>query len=174
MRLPGQYSREKADELVDSANEKMLMVLVGCPLVGICYALTPGPKSMLLGVLLFAGALAGSAVLGVRVRKALRASWAYRLGAIGDQRMLLYALTWPAHWLERRGLFCSPHRYRTLIADRLDAIRAHGDHARYSAYFPSIRLLTEDSSPEAITLPLAKPSARCKSDRRRLNIQYRY
>ena len=48
-----------------------------------------------------------------------------------DRRMLLYALTWPAVWLERRGLTCSPQRYRSLLAERLDAIGAHGDPARY-------------------------------------------
>ena len=53
-----------------------------------------------------------------------------------DRRMLLYALTWPAVWLERRGLTCSPNRYRSLIAERLDAIGAHGDPARWSGYFP--------------------------------------
>ena len=53
-----------------------------------------------------------------------------------DRRMLLYALTWPAVWLERRGLFCSSHRYQVLITERLDAIRAHGEPARYGAYFP--------------------------------------
>jgi hypothetical protein len=53
-----------------------------------------------------------------------------------DRRMLLYALSWPATWLERRGLSCSAQRYRTLIAQRLDAIRAHGDPQCYGDYFP--------------------------------------
>lgn len=53
-----------------------------------------------------------------------------------DRRMLLYALSWPAVWLERRGLSCSSRRYRTLIVERLDAIHAHGDPARYGEYFP--------------------------------------
>jgi len=57
-----------------------------------------------------------------------------------DRRMLLYALTWPAVWLERRGLTCPPGRYRQLIAERLDAIGAHGDPACYSAYFPAYLL----------------------------------
>lgn len=57
-----------------------------------------------------------------------------------DRRMLLYAVTWPAVWLERRGLFCSQRRYKTLIAERLDAIRAHGEPARYGAYFPAYLL----------------------------------
>jgi hypothetical protein len=57
-----------------------------------------------------------------------------------DRRALLYALTWPAVWLDRRGLSCSPQRYRSLIADRLHAIRAHGDPACYSAFFPAYLL----------------------------------
>jgi hypothetical protein len=53
-----------------------------------------------------------------------------------DRRMLLYALTWPATWLERRGLTCPPGRYRRLIDERLAAIAAHGDPACYGAFFP--------------------------------------
>ncbi len=58
----------------------------------------------------------------------------------GDRRMLVYAVTWPAVWLERRSLFCSPRRYKALIEERLDAIRAHGEPARYGAYFPAYLL----------------------------------
>jgi hypothetical protein len=57
-----------------------------------------------------------------------------------DRQMLLYAITWPAHWLERRGLTCSATRYRSLIAERFAVIVAHGDPARYGAYFPSYLL----------------------------------
>jgi hypothetical protein len=57
-----------------------------------------------------------------------------------DRRMLLYAVTWPAIWLERRDLFCSSARYRTLVEERLEAIRAHGDPARFGAYFPAYLL----------------------------------
>lgn len=57
-----------------------------------------------------------------------------------DRRRLLYALSWPADWLERRGLFCPPARYRALVVARLDAVRAHGDPARYGAFFPSYLL----------------------------------
>ena len=57
-----------------------------------------------------------------------------------DRRGLIHALTWPAVWLERRGLFCSSQRYRTLVTDRLDAIRAHGEPQRYGAYFPTYLL----------------------------------
>jgi len=57
-----------------------------------------------------------------------------------DRRMLLYALTWPALWLERRGLTCPAVRYHALLADRLTAIAAHGDPTRYGAYFPAYLL----------------------------------
>lgn len=57
-----------------------------------------------------------------------------------DRRMLLYALTWPAVWFERRGLTCSAARYQTLVAGRLVDIALHGDPARYGAYFPAYLL----------------------------------
>ncbi len=57
-----------------------------------------------------------------------------------DRRMLLYALTWPAVWLERRGLTCSSTRYHDLVAVRLAEIALHGDPSRYGAYFPSYLL----------------------------------
>lgn len=57
-----------------------------------------------------------------------------------DRRMLLSALTWPAAWLERRGLTCSAPRYHALVVERLAAIAEHGDPARYGAYFPTYLL----------------------------------
>jgi len=57
-----------------------------------------------------------------------------------DRRMLLSALTWPAIWLERRGLTCSPQRYQSLITEQIAAITAHGDPAQYGAYFPTYLL----------------------------------
>ena len=57
-----------------------------------------------------------------------------------QRQRLLYAVTWPATWLDARGLTCSPQRYQTLIEDRLHAIAAHGDAAAYRAYFPTYLL----------------------------------
>jgi hypothetical protein len=51
--------------------------------------------------------------------------------------MIIYALTWPSTWLRARALTCSPARYNLLIAQRLEAIAAHGDPCRYGAYFPA-------------------------------------
>jgi hypothetical protein len=57
-----------------------------------------------------------------------------------DRRMLLYALTWPAAWLEGRALTCPAARYHALLAERLVDIAVHGDPARYGAYFPAYLL----------------------------------
>lgn len=57
-----------------------------------------------------------------------------------DRRRLLHAVTWPATWFAERGLTCSAPRYLSLIELRLSAIHAHGDPARYNAYFPSYLL----------------------------------
>jgi hypothetical protein len=57
-----------------------------------------------------------------------------------DRRMLVYAITWPSTWLKCRSLTCSPARYNQLIAERLEAIAAHGDPGRYGAYFPAYLL----------------------------------
>ena len=46
-------------------------------------------------------------------------------------------LSWPAAWLEQRGLTCSPKRYRALIVERLAAIAAQGDPARCGP-FPDV------------------------------------
>lgn len=57
-----------------------------------------------------------------------------------DRRRLVYALSWPAVWLEHRGLTCSPTCYRRLVTERLEAIAYHGDPHRYGAYFPTYLL----------------------------------
>jgi hypothetical protein len=57
-----------------------------------------------------------------------------------DRQRLLHAITWPATWLDQRGLTCSPQRYQMLIEERLQAIAAHGNPATYGAYFPAYLL----------------------------------
>jgi hypothetical protein len=53
-----------------------------------------------------------------------------------DRRMLLYAITWPADWLEKHGLPITSQAYENLLRQRLDDIAKHGDPKRYRAYFP--------------------------------------
>jgi hypothetical protein len=53
-----------------------------------------------------------------------------------DRRMLIYALTWPATWLDRRGLPITSQGYQKLLTERLDDIATYGDPKRYSNYFP--------------------------------------
>ena len=57
-----------------------------------------------------------------------------------DRMRLLHAITWPATWLDQRGLTCSPQRYQTLIDERLQTIAAHGNPAAFGAYFPAYLL----------------------------------
>lgn len=57
-----------------------------------------------------------------------------------DRPRLLHALTWPATWLEARGLTCAPSRYQALIEARIQAIAAHGNPVVYGAYFPAYLL----------------------------------
>ncbi len=53
-----------------------------------------------------------------------------------DRKMLLYALTWPAHWLAARSLRARSDHYRRILLDRLHQIRVHGDPSTYRRYFP--------------------------------------
>lgn len=53
-----------------------------------------------------------------------------------DRKMLLYALTWPAHWLAGRSLRTRPEHYRRLLLERLEQILRHGDRQTYRRYFP--------------------------------------
>lgn len=57
-----------------------------------------------------------------------------------DRRALVRALTWPALWLDRRGVYCSQARYRALLVARIEAIQLHGVSRRYGAYFPAYLL----------------------------------
>jgi hypothetical protein len=53
-----------------------------------------------------------------------------------DRHMLLYALTWPAQWLERQGLSITPTAYQKLLSQRLHDIATHGQPQHYHRYFP--------------------------------------
>ena len=53
-----------------------------------------------------------------------------------DRKMLLYALTWPAKWLDQHGLPITPQAYQKLITQRLQAIQTHGQEEEDFRYFP--------------------------------------
>lgn len=57
-----------------------------------------------------------------------------------DRRALFGALTWPALWLDQRGVYCSQERYQALLIARLEAIQTHGDADSYGAFFPAYLL----------------------------------
>ena len=57
-----------------------------------------------------------------------------------DRRRLLYALTWPAAWLDSQALHMHSQDYQRMLMDKLGQITRHGDPAHYRAYFPKYLL----------------------------------
>jgi hypothetical protein len=84
LRVAGESTRQKADDLFESASEDMLLLLVG-PTVGAFFGIAAPRGSGLLGGVLFVFVAVVSVWLGLRIRRKLRKSWNYRLGAIGEQ-----------------------------------------------------------------------------------------
>ena len=54
--------------------------------------------------------------------------------------MLLYALTWPAKWLDQRALPIASEDYHKIITQRLDDIAKHGNPQRFQKHFPTYLL----------------------------------
>lgn len=84
LRVAGESTREKADELFESASDDMLFLLAG-PLAGVILGILVKPNSWLIMAIPFVGMAVLSAWLGFRIRRKLKKSWNYRLGAIGEQ-----------------------------------------------------------------------------------------
>jgi len=53
-----------------------------------------------------------------------------------DKKMLTYAITWPAGWMQNKQLHCTSKRYMHIIEQRLDDILKHGNPTHYQLYFP--------------------------------------
>lgn len=83
LRVAGQSSREKADELFESSAEDLLVIFVG-PAIGLFYGMTQLRDSWFFGGALLFWVALGTAWFGLRLRKKLNASWNYRLGALGE------------------------------------------------------------------------------------------
>jgi len=84
LRVAGQSSRQRADELFESASEDLLLVLIG-PTIGLFYGISPLRESRAFGGALFFGVAIVTSWMGIRLRKKLKSSWNYRLGALGEQ-----------------------------------------------------------------------------------------
>jgi hypothetical protein len=84
LRVAGQSSRRKADELFESSTEDLLFILIG-PAIGLFYGMTHLRDSRLVGGVLFFCVVLTTAWLGFRLRRKLKESWNYRLGALGEQ-----------------------------------------------------------------------------------------
>ena len=57
-----------------------------------------------------------------------------------DRPFLLYVISWPAAWLHHRALTMPKARYRQIILQRLDQIKAHSDFSKAIAFFPAYLL----------------------------------
>lgn len=57
-----------------------------------------------------------------------------------DRRALAKAVSWPALWLDRRGVNCTQDRYRALVVARLEAIKQHGVPSKFGAFLPGYLL----------------------------------
>ena len=57
-----------------------------------------------------------------------------------DRPALLYALTWPAAWLDSQALRMHSQDYQRMLMDKLGQITRHGNPAHYRAYFPKYLL----------------------------------
>ncbi len=52
-----------------------------------------------------------------------------------DRRFLMKCLTWPASWMDQRGVGMPSKRYEQLLSERINDIADHGNHAA-KPYFP--------------------------------------
>ena len=57
-----------------------------------------------------------------------------------DRRRILYALTWPAAWLDSQALRMHAKDYQCMLMDKIVQIVRHGNPQRYRAYFPKYLL----------------------------------
>lgn len=57
-----------------------------------------------------------------------------------DRKMLIYTITWPAQWLNRRGLNTSPAFYEEIISKQISIIIKKGNSEIYRLYFPQYLL----------------------------------
>jgi hypothetical protein len=85
LRLAGESTRDKADELFGDAFAELLFILLLCPLAGLVFLQVPSHNRAATVTL---GFVAVSVIAGIgafRVCKKLKESWQYRLGSKGEQ-----------------------------------------------------------------------------------------
>jgi len=85
LRMAGESTREKADELFEGGFQDVLFILLLCPLSGWVLSQFPGRNRVVVEI---AGFVVVSTIAGVVAFRALnkfKLSWQYRLGAKGEQ-----------------------------------------------------------------------------------------
>jgi len=85
LRLAGESTREKADELFEDGFQDMIFILLFCPLVGWVLSQLPGPHRATVGATGFVVVSIATAIVAFRALKKIKRSWQYRLGAKGEQ-----------------------------------------------------------------------------------------
>lgn len=85
VRLAGQSDREKAEELWESAMDRLFIVLVGCPSLGFASLLAHTRHPLFLRLALFAVTAVAVTILGFAILRRVKESWRYSLGALGEQ-----------------------------------------------------------------------------------------
>jgi hypothetical protein len=85
LRLAGESTREKADQLFEDGHQDVLLILIMCPVFGLMISQTPQSQRLVFGITIFVLMAVMTAILGVRLCKKIKQSWHYRLGAKGEQ-----------------------------------------------------------------------------------------
>ncbi len=85
IRVAGESTRNRADELFDDAFTDLLTIILIGPLAGWVFTQASAPHRTIVFVIGFIGTAIVVGVLMLRVRKKLEESWRYRLGAKGEQ-----------------------------------------------------------------------------------------
>lgn len=85
LRLAGESTREKADELFEDGFQDMLFILLLCPFAGWVFSQLPGRNRGMVGIIGFVLVSIVAGIVAFRALKKIKLSWQYRLGAKGEQ-----------------------------------------------------------------------------------------
>jgi hypothetical protein len=85
LRLAGESSAERAQELFDDASTELVVLLFACPVAGLLFSNLPGRGRLAICLAALGLACVAAFVIGRRMRTKLSDSWCYRLGAKGER-----------------------------------------------------------------------------------------
>ncbi len=85
LRLAGESTREQADQLFEDGYQDVLLILIMCPVFSLMISQTPPARRLVFATTLLVLMSVFTVFLAVRLRKKIKKSWHYRLGAKGEQ-----------------------------------------------------------------------------------------